>query len=82
MDQIFVLLARVIDEREHAPAAPIGVTFSARGELLQNFVGGSAVLGDHRCASSDRVKMLFVPEPRMFDGGIVIESVMVGTSYQ
>src|SRR3569833_3178055 len=82
MDQLLVLFTCVIDEREHAAAAPVGVARAALGELAQDVFGRTTVLGNHRWASTDSVKMLLLPEPRMFDGGIVIESVIVGTSYQ
>ncbi len=61
VDQLLVLLARVIDEREHTPAAPVGIALAARGELAQDLVARSTVFGNHRWASIDSVKMLLLP---------------------
>ncbi len=82
LEEILVLLAGVIDEREHAPTAPVGIIRAARGELAQDVLGAPTAFGNHRCASTETVKMLLVPLPRMFVGGLVIEFVIVGTSYQ
>src|SRR5262249_41321026 len=82
--QLLVFLAGVVDEREHAPAAPVGVAGAASGRVVEDGRCIAAALRDglHSLASTEAVKMLLAPLPRMFDGGAVIELSICGMSYQ
>ena len=85
-------VARVIDKREDASAAPVDVGGARRLERGDHLVGRDRLFRDAgarhgqnmrpRLASKVAVMMWFSPEPVMLEGGIVVLSSMVGILYQ